>query len=738
MSTAARIRFAAVAAICFMGAVPAFAQQVQSNGTRPMAAPARIDAAEAPAIDADLSDPAWAKAAVIEEFRQTQPNTGDLATERTVLRVMYDENFLYFGIYAYDSAPELVLARGMARDGNLNAGDFVRIVLDPGATRRNGYSFQVGASGGRVDSIIQNNSTNINQWDAIWSARARRVADGWVAEVAIPFRSLAYERERTDWGFEFTRQIRHKNENVRWANYAPNISFTDLTVAGTLTGITGIAEGIGLDLKFYGKAQYTRDWQIPGSGAITGTGGGNAYYKITPALTGTLTFNPDFSDAPLDNVQINTTRFSLFIPETRDFFIQDSAAYEFGGLNFAGGGFGGFGGNNNGRPYFSRNIGLARGTPVTIIAGGKLSGSFAGFGIGGITALTERTGATPRQLLSVLRVSRPVLAESKVGFIVTNGDPAGNSDNTTAGVDLQYRNSNFLAPGKILRADGFYTRSFSSTKGQDSAVGLALAYPNEPWGGDIRFLQLGSDFDPRLGFANRIAIRQYAANLRHVTRYRDSAWRQLEISTGHELVTGLDGHLESRSSEIGIGLQAADETRYMVEATNNYEDIPEGDDFSLPGGIPVPAGSYSWTDLRFMYNGPQAQVLQFGGNITCCAFYNGTQIQAQINANYRPSEYFEFGPRYNVRFIDMPAGKATVHVLSANATINFTPDMQLAFQAQWDSDSNNFGSLARYRWEFVPGDELFVAFGQGAVIDSRGILARASQFTVRVGHTMQF
>jgi hypothetical protein len=728
---------AAAALAFFLDAPPVLAQPEQPTALRPSIAIPHIEFAEAPEIDADLSDAAWAKAALITDFRQSQPDTGEPVTERTELRIMYDENNIYFGVHAFDQTPERVLARGMARDGNLNAGDFVRIVIDPGATRRNGYSFQVGASGGRVDSIIQNNSTNLTQWDTIWAASSRRTDDGWMTEVAIPFRSLSVEPDATDWGFEFTRNIRHKNEGARWSNFSPNIPFTDLTQAGTLTGIRPTSTGLGLDLKFYGKGQYTRDWQIEDSGSITGTGGGNIYYKFTPALTGTLTFNPDFSDAPLDNVQINTTRFSLFTAETRDFFLQDAPAFEFGGRNFAGGGgFAAFGGNNNGRPFFSRNIGLARGTPVTIIGGAKLSGSYGGFGIGGISAYTEATGTVPRQLLSVLRVSRPVLAESKLGFIVTNGDPTGASDNTTGGADFQYRNSNLTGVDDIFQADAFYTRSFSSTHSQDDSFGLALAYPDEPLSADIRFLELGADFRPALGFANRLGIRQYAGNITHTTRYRDYFLRMFEISTTHDFITDLSNHLESRENSVSLNAQAPTEDRVDFSVTNNYEDIPE--EFDLPNDIPVGVGQYTWTNFRVGLNMSQARVLAVGGNITCCDFYDGQELQIQLNVNYRPNTYIELMPRYNIRFITMPTGETTIHVPSMSATINFTPDMQLAIQMQYDTVSENFGSLARYRWEYAPGDELFVSFGQGAIIDDRGFTFRASQFTVRLGQTFQF
>jgi len=438
----------------------AVAAESAAQAARPTVAAVRIDVSEAPVIDADLSDPSWAKAAVLEDFLQRLPIPRGVPTERTVLRIMYDENNLYFAVYAYDSEPEQITVRSMSRDGPLFTGDSISITLDPGLTRRNAYNFEVGPSGGRGDSLVLNNSDELDEWDPIWAARARRVADGWVAEMAIPFRSLSYAEGQPDWGFDFSRNIRRKNEDIRWAHHNPAIDFNDVSQTGNLTGITNINQGNGLDLQIYGLTQIKRDWQIPGEDTgITGTAGANLFYKVTPALTATLTFNPDFSDAPLDARQINTTRFSLFFPETRDFFLQDAAAFEFGGENF---------GPNNGRPFVTRSIGLARGTPVSIVAGGKISGELAGLGIGAVGAYTSDTPTSRGQFLSALRLARPVLAVSRVGLILTHGDPTGVTENTVAGVDFQYRDSNLFG-NSILRSDFYYERSFSSTRGHDDS-----------------------------------------------------------------------------------------------------------------------------------------------------------------------------------------------------------------------------------------------------------------------------
>jgi hypothetical protein len=685
---------------------------------------ARITGEEAPTIDGDLSDPAWAKATVLERFTQTNPDTGAPPTERTVVRIMYDEDNFYFSVYAYHSQPELIALRGMSRDGPVFSGDNIRITLDPGPTRRNAYSFVVGPSGGRVDAIMQNNSDNLDEWDAIWAARSRRVADGWVSEIAIPFRSMSYVPGVSDWGFEFSRTIRSKNENLRWANTRPNVPAADVSQSGTLTGVNEIRAGLGLDIQPYAAARVKRDWHVPGEDTgISGTAGGNLFYKITPGLTGTLTFNPDFSDAPLDARQVNTTRFSLFVPETRDFFLQDIPTFEFGGRNFV------FA--NNARPFFSRNIGLANGRPVSLVGGAKLSGEYAGLGIGALSVLTDNVPGEGRQVLSVARVTRKLLGESKAGFIVTHGDPTGETDNTVVGGDFQYRNSD-IGDGKILQADGYYQRSFSSLYGEDHSWGVALNYPNEPWGGSLRVKEVGRNFEPALGFANRTAIREYNGTLNHITRFRDSWLRELTVQTDNLVVTDLNDNMETREHSAFIELETRDIDRYTVRVNNYFEAVPEP--FDLPDGIIVPVGDYNWTNGLARIQTSAGRVVQLTAEVECCSFYDGTAVDALVQFNFRLNESIELLPRWEGQFIRLPGGDVDIHVLSLNATYNFTPEMQIATQAQYDNISKSFGFLARYRWEFTPASELFIAFGQSALIPGTEFKPQRSQLMFRVGH----
>jgi hypothetical protein len=700
----------------------------------PTAAAVRIDNSESPNIDGDLSDPVWARATAIDQFTQKRPNPGAPPTERTVLRILYDENNLYFAVYAYDSQPGQIIPGTLQRDGPLGAADSIVLLLDPGQTRRNAYGFEVDASGGRRDELELNNTLEVPEWDTIWTARARRVADGWVAEIAIPFRSLSYDSSQTSWGFDVSRRLRHKNERLYWSGYNPTLSFSDVSQAGTLTGISEINRGIGLDVQLYGALRAKHDWHVPGDGAgISFTAGGNAFYKITPALTNTLTVNPDFSDAPLDVRQVNTTRFSLFTPETRDFFLQDVAAFEFGGRNF--------GRNvtdkdsNNGRPFFSRNIGLVRGTPVSLIVGDKLSGQYGGFDVGGLSVFTDRTPTSPEQLLSVVRVTHPVFAESKLGFVFTNGDPTGLSRNTVGGVDFQYRDSNWLG-GNAIQADVYYLRSFSNTLGDDDSAAIALGFPNEPWSGDFVFKQVGANFQPALGFVNRANIRQYQGSVAHLTRYRDKYLHELEPGVEYQFVTDLNDRLESSANDIYVRAQSTIGDEVILKLVNSHENVPAL--FMLPRNVPVRAGRYDWINVDARLRTFDGRVVSVDTEIVCCSFYNGNSVDAKIRITYRPNAYFDVIPNYQATFIDLPTGRVAIHLVAVDSVINFMPDMQFALQVQFDNISRSLGFSARYRWEYEPGNEIFVGLGQSALISGTIFQSRTTQLSIRLGHTFRF
>jgi len=692
---------------------------------RPSLPATRIAESEAPTIDGDISDPIWQKAPALDEFYQLEPKEGSPADERTVVHVLYDDKNIYISFMAFDDEPQKITAHIKARDGSIDQDDFVRVFFDPHLTRRDGYIFEVNPLGARREGLVQNNSDFLYEWNTFWNAKSRMLPNGWSTEIVIPFQSISYDKARSDWGFDIMRIVRRKNERIRWSSINETIQSPDISRSGTLTGISGIDGGLGLDIQAYTAIRYQRDWDDPGHSGFQFRPSGSAFYKITPSLTGTITANTDFSDTPLDQRQVNIGRFALFFPETRDFFLQDAAAFEFGGLTLHD--------DPNGRPFFSRNIGLINGSqPVDLLVGGKLSGNYDDFDIGALAVRTNGAGAIGGQFLSAARISIPVLDHSKLGIILTNGDPAGTSRNSLVGADFQFRDPN-LIPGKELLADAFFEHSFSNTVGDDDTFGFDVNFPNEPWSAVLKFRNIGEHFDPALGFVSRPGIREYNGNIVRRIRFSDGFVRWYETGVWYDVYTGLNNTTQSSLEGAWTGAFTQRGEFGMLETWNDFEKIPVA--FDLPHNVVVPAGNYDWQVAHGRFETANDRIISAAFDVQCCGFYNGHMLQTDTTINLHPDDTLTFSGRHIMQLIGLPTGHVAIHIGSIDAALNFTPDMQLRMQAQYDNISENLGYSVRYRWEFDPGSELLVVVGDDATVNALGRYeSHLSQVSVRIGH----
>jgi hypothetical protein len=706
--------------------LPAAAQPAHDFATwRPIAGATRITPKEAPAIDGDVHDGVWAKAKPIDEFYQLEPHEGAPADERTVVRVLYDEDNLYFAIEADD--PAAVTARIKQRDADIAVDDLFRIYLDPGQTRRNGYIFEVNPLGARREGLIQNNTDVIYQWNTLWSAKAKVTDKGWTAEVVIPFRSISYG-DSSEWGFDLFRMVRKKSERIRWSSINKTIASQDISHSGMLTGIGGIAKGIGLDVQAFALARYRENWAGGQGSGISLRPSGNLFYKVTPSLTGTLTYNTDFSDAPLDTRRVNIGRFSLFYPERRDFFLQDASAFEFGGAPLT------VNNDPNAAPFFSRRIGIVNGTPVNILGGAKLSGDYEGIGIGALSVMTAGGAGAGEQLLSVARVTAPVFEESKVGFIFTNGDPTGTARNTVGGVDFQYRKSDFLGD-KQLRSDFYYEHSSSGRSGEDDSFGFQFDLPNEPWGYYFRFKQVGNNFDPALGFVARPGIREYQTRLAYKERLSGGPLRWFEVGLWADTVTDLHDTVQSGvplNPWVSLFFESGDSM--WAEMWEEHEIVPS---FDLPDGIVVPAGEYVFDTWHAHFESASSRLISTVADVQYGKYFDGKLLQTDVSLNLNPNETLSTGIRYVMQDMRMPGGSVTIQIAALDASVNFTPDMYVRAQVQYDNISKAVEVSARYRWEFAPGTELLVVVGDDATLNHGRYSSHQSQLSVRLGKTFR-
>lgn len=729
--TSSAARSAAALALALFCALPARAQEIDFQSYFPRMEAVRIDQSEAPAIDGDLSDPAWAKAATTEAFYQVEPSQGAAPTERTRAYLMYDRETLYVGFHLYDSEPDKITAKLMARDAQLRNEDSIRVMLDPFGTFRDGFFFGTNANGARVDALIENSNAIRVEWNTIWNVKAKIVEDGWVAEFAIPFRSISVDSSLSEWGLQFLRFVPRKNEETRWSNIDRTRDRIDLTNPGRLSGVKDVSTGIGLEAQLFVTGASSYDYELDEIDASLNPSA-NIFYKITPSLTGSLTFNTDFADAPLDARQVNTGRFALFFPETRDFFLQDVASFEFGGAVF--------GDNVNGLPFFSRRIGIVEGRPVDIIAGAKVSGKLGPANVGALAVRTGGDDDFDGQYLGSARTSFQVLNESKVGAVFTYGDPAGAIDNAVSGVDFQYRNTTRFKGA--LTADFAYLRSFGGDGAIDASGqfgAMETAYRGDKWNWTTRFEHIGENYEPSLGFANRTGVRRYVQDAWRRFRPASEFIRFVEVGGFADVLTDLDDTLLDRfwGGFVNVQTQAGDE--FEAEVLSLYEDIREP--FDIAGELNVPAGIYRHERYRVGATMTEARPVSARGEVEFGGAFGGDFLSIEAGLSWRPSKYFRIGAEYEVTSFDLAAGSLDVHVGEITSVIALSPTFSVATDVQYDNISENFTLFSRLTWEPTPEREVFISFGHSAVIEEdrfpASFRAQASSFAVRLGHTFR-
>jgi hypothetical protein len=688
----------------------------------------RIERAEAPQIDGDLSDAAWSKAAVVEEFYQVEPTEGGTPSQKTRAYIMYDDLYLYVGVYNFDDEPNKIIHKVMERDGPLQTEDAVRVMIDSFGTRRDGYFFGTNPNGVRTDGLIENNNLLRIEWNTIWNVKSRIVEDGWIAEYAIPFRSISFDASLKEWGFQLLRTIARNNEEIRWSNVDRTRDRIDITNAGRVSGIADISSGIGLEAQIFVTGSSSYDWELDTIDADFNPSG-NFFYKFTPSLTGSLTFNTDFADAPLDERQVNTGRFSLFFPETRDFFLQDAAVFEFGGRVYQD--------NPNGLPFFTRRIGIVDGTPVDIVAGAKLSGKLGPANVGLISARTGSAGIYDGQFLSAARVSIPVLAESKAGVVFTHGDPAGGADNTVAGVDFQYKNTRRWEG--TLYADMSHQRSIDDGD-VGSMTAFDVAYRGLKWNWTLRLQDIDDDYIPRLGFANRTGIRRYNMNAWRAYRPANGFIRNAETGMWVEAITDRNDTIEDNFWGAWAFAQTDDGDEGNAEYEHGYVDIRAP--FDIAGEVPVAAGKYRFDTFRLRAATSRSRPIAASAEVKWGGVYDGDFFQANGGLQLQPSRHFQLGADYSYTEFDLPSGAVGIHVIAVNTSIVFTPDMVIRTDVQYDNISESFTFFSRLIWEPTPEREVFISFGHTALIDRTNFpdsfRAQGSNVAVRLGQTMRF
>ena len=681
---------------------------------------------EPPTIDGRLDDAVWAHAAMIDHFGQAEPRPGAPPSQRTEARLLYDSNFLYIGVRAFDTDPAAIVAKQMIFDASMRSDDRINIILDTFHDRRNGYFFQLNPLGTRGDALLENNTRFQRQWNGIWYGKSTIDDLGWTAEFAIPFETLNFNPEKDVWGFNVQRRIRRTNEDLRWTDALPNRSLIDVSTIGTIRGLRGMEQGLGIDLKPSMALSYLSE-EPSDSDHYLGQPALDLSYKFLPQITGLLTFNTDFSESPVDARQINLGRFALFFPETRDFFLQDAGIFRFGDLA-----------DENGLPFFSRRIGLVPGDrEVKIRAGAKLTARVGPWNLGLLDVQMEPFGEIDSKNLSVGRLSLDLLEESQVGMIFTNGDPATPDDNWLVGVDGRYRVSDLFG-SQIFQADAWFQRTQSTgTSGREAAFGARLAYPNDRINWKLELKEIQENFRPALGFANRVGIRQYGGSFRF--RTRPETWlRTVDTQLLGLLVTDRSNRLETgRVLWNLLAFQTNDGDKLTFTYVYDHEELRD-EAFEVLDDLFVPTGSYTSHRGRVsLLTSPGRPVqgrLEYGWG----GFFSGRRSDVVAALDLRLSRFVFLGLDYAQSAIRLPAGTAHTRLARLDLALMATPDLSWTTAVQYDNVSDTLGMNSRIRWIVQPGNELFLVFNQTYEASAESVHPILSRATFKFRYTFRF
>lgn len=653
-----------------------------------------------PTIDGLLNEPSWDAAESADAFAQTEPAEGAQPTGRTVVRVLAGPKALVIGIVCEDPAPGRVVSFSVRRDAVLDSEDHIRIVLGPFLDGRSGYVFALNPTGARYDGLIEPGGETVNaDWDGIWEAATARTVTGWSAELSIPVQTLSFKPGLHEWHFNVQRRIQRLLETDRWASAARQYQLTQTSRAGLLTGLPDFSLGLGLTV----RPAVTTGGGIPVPSA--GAEGDfqpslDVAQQLAANLLASLTVNTDFAETEVDTRRTNLTRFPLFFPEKRTFFLEGADIFAFG-----------LGLGQDIIPFFSRRVGLANGIEVPILAGGKINGRIDNTNVGGVVVGTrDKPGVVANDtLMAVARVKQNVWKESWAGAIGTAGDPLGRGGSWLGGADFTYATSSFRGDKNFLAGVwGLATRR--EGLGRDSsAAGFKVDYPNDRWDFQITMKRIGRDFDPSLGFVPRRGVYLWSTNANNRTRVSRGPLQQMSYQFIPTLATDLSGRWESYRvlfAPINWRLRSGD--RFEINANPAGERLAAP--FEIARGLVIPPGSYSWWRYRLEAGAAQkrrlnAQVTWYFGR-----FYDGELDQFIWTGAWNPTPLItvEFTGERNVGRVS--AGPLRQTLVGNRLRINVSPDLSVASYVQYDTDSDSVGINTRLRWTFKPVADLFVVY----------------------------
>jgi hypothetical protein len=694
---------------------------------------AHLDPGHGIVLDGRLDEEVWQQIPPITDFLQQEPQEGAPPSERTEVRIAHDGNALYIGVIAFDSDPDGILAYQRRRNAGLGTDDRFMWIIDTFGDGRTAYVFEINPAGVMGDALLRTGQGGgVNKsWDGIWEVRTARGDYGWSAEIRIPFRTLNFNPDLQEWGINFQRTIRRKNEELLWSGYQRNQGLLRPHHAGRLTGIQGITRGVGLEVTPFAVGSAS-------DAGTVGDAGLDLSYSITPNLRGALSINTDFAEIEVDQRRLNLTRFPISFPEQRDFFLQASNVFSFAEASGV-------------TPFFSRRIGLVGGQQVPILAGVRLHGQLADTDIGFFQVRTAAYNGRAAEDFTAARLRRNFLAQSTAGALYTRrathqavGFEAG-PDRHTLGLDLDLETSRFLGDQNLqLQTFWILTSPFTAadtTSFMDrSARGFRVSFPNQPWSGHVSYRELGLGYDPAVGFVSRNGFRRLQPTISFSPHFENSRLvRQVSWSLRYEYLTDMD--FQPLTTGIGLTLfnvrfESGD--RVYADVTRGYERLLRS--FPLLGreDLLIPADIYvMWSGSIGAFSAAHRPI-SGGVELAHEGFWTGTRDRLSASATLRPAAGVALNGQYSLNRVILASGSVDTHLLLATSSFDLSPWTAISATAQYDNISETVGLFGRFRWTVRPGSDLYVVYTHNWLVDNGTMATLERSGATKVTYTHWF
>ena len=667
-----------------------------------------LPTAERIVIDGRLEEASWALAEPLTDFVQSVPFTGLPASQRTVARILYNPDHLYIGAVCYDTEIGKMMIAGLEHDFNSGAGDIFGVTLDTFLDRRNSFLFLVNPGGALRDEHTMNDSRNVNAaWNAVVKVKTSVTDSAWIVEMDIPLTTLRFAADRAEqsWGINLLRRVRRVNESSYWAPLDRRYVIHRMSRAGTLTGLAGLHQGRNLTVKPFVVATRTEGAPPLTPGGDAGfDAGGDLKWGLSAGLTLDLTYRTEFSQVEVDQEQVNLTRFSLFFPERRDFFVENAGSFSFGDVT-----------ERNYRMgsspqeftlFHSRRIGLRDGRPLPILGGVRLTGRTGRNDVGLLTMQTESTPDAPAENFAVARVRRNLFANSDVGVIVLNREPTASDSapyNRSAGVDANLRTlRNLVVNAYLARSDG------PGAESDGGAGRVSVAWRDRLWNTSAMVKQVDATFDPGMGFVRRRDLRHYYGTVGLHARPHLGGIQELNPYVELDYLTNRRGALETRQGLLGLGVSFIEGGSFGLEVKDQLEQIT--DSFPIFGDVTIAPGNYGFRDVTVSYRSSEARRLTGSASFSAGRFWSGTRRSLRLGGTWRPKHNLFLEVSGTRNDVDLPEGSFLADL--ASARVRFAASTRLfgsAF-AQYNAETDQVVSNLRLDFRHAPLSDVFLVW----------------------------